>query len=232
MNTLERLDQMVVNAKRIDGVGERADRAADLYLAGKVRLVCVRRGEDEWQADSGAAEKYIVSVARKSCNCFDTSAPRPALGKLCRHRLAAMFAAKLRTESLAEIGVLLANSHAASGVIKVALYYGEYPMMFVDGFRISGHFAIDLEHPQSGGLGWHRFQVVDEYMADALAKVGWGVTANVKQKGLRHNWLIAPGVDRATSLAALRGVAVNVTEERQQRKRFEEIEAVADLVMV
>lgn len=235
MQTIERLDEMIEKAKLLPGVGERADRAADVFLDGGLvfQQYKFRQGKgsvDHWLYRSRELrEPYTVSHAAKICNCADGFAPRDErYGKLCKHRLAVMYAIKLRDESLAEIADQLPGE--SGGMLRVTLIYGDSrTLYYVNGYRVNGNVEARLEHPKSGGLGWYQFQVDPIDVAKALAKVGWGVGSNTKQKGFSHTWVLAPDISEAMSLSVMRGVAGNVQERRDQNARFAELEAIEDL---
>lgn len=229
MRTIERLDEMVAKASQIDGIGERAEKAAEIYLSCGLTFQRYHNQVDEWLCRSSSTlEPYTVSHIGGTCGCSDFNAPRPArLGKLCKHRLAIMFAIKLRNESLAEIARRLQD--APGGKLRIEVVYGENTLYFVTGVHIHGTPEIPLEHPISRGWGWYRFQVDPLDVAKALGTVGWGVTMNTKQRGLAHTWSLAPGVDEAMSLAVIRGMAGNARERRDQNARLAELEVIEDL---
>lgn len=229
MHTLERLEEMVEKASQIDGIGERAEKAAEIYLSGGLTFQRYHNRVDEWLYRSPSRlEPYTVSHIGGTCGCSDFNAPRPPrLGKLCKHRLAVMFAIKLRTESLHEITQQLRG--ASGGRLRIELFYGENQLYFVNGFHIFGQPEVRLDHPASRSFGWYRFQVDPLDVAKALGTVGWGVTMNTKQRGLAHTWSLAPGVDEAMSLAVIRGMAGNARERRDQNARLAELEVIEDL---
>lgn len=230
MQTLERLDEMVTKASQIGGIGERAEKAAEIYLSGGLTFQRYHNQVDEWlYRSSSTLGPYTVSHIGGTCGCSDFNAPRPPrLGKLCKHRLAVMLAIKLRNESLYEITQQLRGANG--GKLRVELFYGAQSLYFVNGFHVFGQPEVRLEHPASRGFGWYRFQVDPVDVAKALAAIGWGVSANVKQRGLTHTWSLAPGVDEVMSLAVIRGMAGNAQEVMKQRERFEELDAIQDFM--
>lgn len=230
MRTLDRLDEMIANAKQISGVGERAEKAAAILASGELVFQYYQGQTDVWICRSlKTFEPYTVSHKGLACTCSDFAAPRTErLGKLCKHRLAVMFAVKLRNESLYEITEQLRG--AQGGRLRIDLHYGTPQLYFVNGFHVFGQPEVRLEHPASRGLGWHRFQIDPLDVAQALCTIGWSVTANVKQKAMIHSWTLAPGGDERTSLAVMRGQAGNSIELTEQRKRLEELDSIQDLM--
>jgi hypothetical protein len=73
--------------------GERAHRALEIAISGKVqRLAHTEDGHDSWEV-RGSRDVYQTSIMAKSCTCPDAAngAPRWQDGPLCKHRIAAMF---------------------------------------------------------------------------------------------------------------------------------------------
>lgn len=70
--------------------GSRAEAAAAYVGEERVRYLGMAEGYDWWQVGT-----YRTSVKLGRCTCEDRGAPTDDKGKLCKHRLAAMFAVKL-----------------------------------------------------------------------------------------------------------------------------------------
>jgi predicted nucleic acid-binding Zn finger protein len=103
-------------------VGERAVKAAELLLAGKVqRISNDAQGRDQWAAYGDAKDTngkplpYTVSIKAGTCGCMDMAAPKSQTGqKLCKHMLAAMYALKAGITAPASPAGLIAQLLAAA----------------------------------------------------------------------------------------------------------------------
>jgi hypothetical protein len=230
ISTLTSLDNMVANAAKM-GIGDRADKAAAIYLGetGTLSYLGYAGKMDHWHYGNNEGHNYTISYAGKICTCADSAAPRhEQLGKLCKHRIAVMFAIKIRDAGLAEIAHML--NCAEGGLLTVDIYYGEYQTYTVSAVRANGGASVKLEHPKSLGVGWYRFQIDPIDVAKALGSIGWGVSANTKQAGFAHTWTLASQVDFRTSLSVMRGMAGNVVDEKRAQGREAELESISDLV--
>lgn len=221
MQTLTKLDQM--DAKARDLAGPSADWAIDLYLSGDLLFQEYHHGADVWTVRGLDHEPYTVSFRDKVCTCPDRNATRhPTLGKLCKHRVAVMYAIRLRDDGLAELVAMLDGATGAT--LRLTVNYGQPQQYWLEAIRIHGQREIVLSHAAQMDDNWHRFQFDPTDLDAALAKVGWGVDANTKQRGVTHTWTLAPGVDSETSLLVMRSMAGNSRANIEQRARLATLE--------
>lgn len=213
------LDQLVADAEerfpgliRADGTS-RAFDAAQLVRDGAVRRTYGVGGADAWRVG-----RYDVSVRAKSCTCADSSAPIHNGGKLCKHRLAAMFAVRRGTTPTDVIANILAGAKGDRVTLRADVYFHDSGRSY----WLSGH-----HYP---GEPWQRYapgdrvQFSERDFQRALEGAGWALSQRPVKQGMSMHYLI----ERAS---ADQGTGYNIgasdqarVERENQSARFEFIQ--------
>jgi predicted nucleic acid-binding Zn finger protein len=155
-------------------VGERAVKAAELVLSGKVQ-----KTNGVWLVQGEASQPYEVSISNGYCTCPDAKhgAPRDHRNRpLCKHMLAAMYLVKLGATRTPTAGELLASLIAQADGQTIRLYVrsgytGHQGTLQNDAwtaYRLPGGEKITLAEPldvslapsdfwtEMNRLGWQR----------------------------------------------------------------------------
>lgn len=186
---------------RFPQAGERAVKAAELLLAGKVqRLDNDSQGRDRWAVygsaslPDGTPRPYSVSIKRGTCDCGDRTAPTsPAGQKLCKHMIAAMYSLKAGITAPATAAGLIA--HILSGAeTAVKLYVreewtgdqGQTQRDFLTAYRIDDAAErvnlaerVEISITQTG-------------FYEAMDGAGWELSKQYASHGGLHVWEVTP----------------------------------------
>lgn len=231
---MDNLGEMVEKARALwpnlayqrshDGASDRAQAAANLVSDGLVEYA----GETSTGLDRWIVSGHHCSIKGRSCDCQDRQAPvDPKLGRLCKHRLAAMFSHRLQQAQQGTLAALFSQA-CRQVVLEVRTYYRSSLAGQVS--RLVG-WRID-------DAGWRRVKSRDEELQfriqdleHILAETGWRVAARLvvdRHPGGRERWTFEPmpaaarrdRADIATAIGILYGRDGAMAEEHNQRRRL------------
>jgi len=182
-------------------VGERAVKAAELLLAGKVqRLADDAQGRDWWAVYgnahglNGEPRPYQVSIKRGTCECSDIAALRSPQGqKLCKHMLACMYALKASiTVPATAAGLITQVLAAAETMVKLYVreeWTGDQNKLQRDllhAYRIDGaEERVNLAQPLDVSMNQPGFY-------EAMDRAGWTIARRYASHGGMHVWELTP----------------------------------------
>lgn len=203
--------------------GSRAHAAAEIVAAGEITdLGVMPSGIDYWQCGN-----YQISIRGKRCDCHDNAAPVHDAGKLCKHRLAAMFVVKMRQCTQNALDELLSAARGDTLTLKIAVIYGETGRAYtMAGHRNDGHEWITYSQA-------HKYDIAPDQFERTLQRHGWRINGRpVKQGGLNYNYFLARiGSDAETEPEyTIHASDVRRVEREEQEKRFKEIEIGQELM--
>lgn len=196
--------------------GSRARKAAEIVLGKTISKVGDTHGVDYWRVGS-----HTASISGGGCTCADEGAFVQGK-KFCKHRIAAMFVVKLEGSPEARLRKLFADSPSDEMTLRVFVLFS------MDGniYRVEGH--------RYAGSNWVRYErdgfveLTIRQFDEVLFSAGWSMSGRpVKQPSMYMNYFFVRGrggfstVDMVNAQAHERGL---------QKCRFEELEAVKDLV--
>lgn len=197
--------------------GSRADAAAEYAERHQARFIGnLPNGHDFWAIDD-----HICTIKGRYCDCRDQRAPMHDGGRLCKHRLAAMFVTKLEWAAMQRIRALMDAAPDHSLVLRVEVLFGD------DGrhYRLMGH--------RLPGLPWEAYPHAELYpftqalFDHTMRQAGWQLAERpIRQRNFCYNYVLSKGAGMGYTLADLTGEDV---DRAAQRKRFEEIEALLDM---
>lgn len=193
--------------------GSRLDAAIELVEANQVISLGILpvTGYDYW-----SVSEYTVSIAGRSCNCPDQSAPLYKGGKLCKHRLAAMLVQRLNESRVGKLEAVLRDAPADAQwlTLRADVYY-------VDGggrlYRMCGH-----HYP---GQPWVRYGPDDCYEFDepmfnaALRRAGWQIDGRPSKQGMAYHYRLVPGGSTETAGVYTLNATAHESLERQEMNR-------------
>lgn len=120
--TMLQLSPLITAAVTKTAAGERAVKAAQIVLEGKITRLADVDGQDRWAVQGSAGLTYEVSIKGGTCQCADAEhkAPRTANGApLCKHMLAAMYLTKLGVTRSQTAGELFAKLAATGDTLRL-----------------------------------------------------------------------------------------------------------------
>lgn len=192
----------------------RAEEAAEFLNRQAVECLGYQGGRDYWRVG-----ERTCSI-KGGCTCPDSQAPLDPNGrKLCKHRLAAMFAYKLRqTHGIARI---LQDAPADSVTLTVQVLYADHGRQYtLAGWRYPGHEPTTLNYAE-------RVRFTENEFMDALQEAGWGMPdCPVRGNALTYRYILQRGAAIAWSAGAM---AAQDVDTRTQRQRMREIAVAADM---
>lgn len=203
-------------------VGERAVKAAELLLGGKVqRLDDDRQGRDRWAVygsgtmPGGQPRPYRVSIKAGTCDCPDRAAPASPQGqKLCKHMLAAMYALKASITAPATAPGLLAQALAAAETV-VKLYVREewtgdvnrIQRDLLHAYRVDDATErVNLAQPLDVSMDQHA-------VYETIDGAGWEIGTRYRSHGGMHVWELTPKPTPAAETALFASAALNYDED-------------------
>ena len=187
MNNLPTLTTLVESALAAfptlayrDG-GSRADEAARLIDEHKITYLGTQLGLDWWEVN-----QHRVSIKQGSCTCQDTAAPRDPKGRLCKHRLAAMFEFKLERAQMQRLTNIFVEAP------------GDVVTLKLDVFGRGNDLEYWLNGYHYPGRAWQTFSYDDrrqitEAMFNAAIRIGGFFLSGrpSKQPGYAHHYPLA-----------------------------------------
>ena len=192
--------------------GSRAQQAAELVVKQQVQQIEASSGKkDLWRVGD-----HTCSISSGNCTCLDELAPLDDKGgKLCKHRIAAMFAFKLRQAHGIEAVLRSASGNQVTLIVQV-LFTDHGRQYTLSGWRSQGQTAT-LEYAE-------RIRFTEREFSDALAAAGWGMTQRpVKQAGMTYHYIVTRGAELCWAAGAMTGDDV---DRLTQHRRMEEIAAL------
>lgn len=216
---LEMFPTLAYRGEHVRGVPDRATAALEIVERGEVvsRGTLPFSGHDAWEVSG-----YKVSVGGKTCNCEDRTAPVDAkLGRLCKHRLAAMFVTKLRRAAIEPLKTLFDISQTLI-VLEVRTIYGGTlgrQSTRVMAYRADDDNRLDLEE---------EIDISMDELRDLLYKTGWRVANRLvvgRHVGGRERWTFergagGPNPDEATEIYRLFGRDAATNEDHARERRL------------
>lgn len=195
-------------------VGNRAQEASRLYLAGEVQPLPRSRtlGDDRWKVCG-----YTVSISGKYCTCADAEdAPKHNGGPLCAHRIAAMLRQRLG-DPAGENGPGI-FSPATDAVVRLSAVFAEAQAGGIEQVRLKVRVALtwnrgtDQGNTCEGyllygdGRTWNALETSRERAAMLNASAAFNFTMSELSQAIdAHGWQYlsknrAPGGGRCASL--------------------------------
>lgn len=196
--------------------GSRAQEAARLIEMNEISKVGEGYGMDYYRCHG-----HTTSIKGGHCTCSDDNAMVDGK-KFCKHRIAAMFLVKLSGVAENKLAALFQNAPSDEMTLRV------YVLHTVNGdkYRMDGH--------RYGGESWVRYERDDcwdftqKQFDEAAIKAGWALTQRpVKQPSVYFHYFMSRS---ATGEYALDSAHAEARERHLQNKRFEEIDAIKDLM--
>lgn len=196
--------------------GSRAQEAAKLVELGQIFKAGDVKGVDYWRCHG-----YTSSIAGGGCTCADTLCVDEK--KFCKHRLAAMFMVKLGGSPESKLNQLFADATGDELTLRV------FVLHTADGdkYRMEGH--------RYGGQCWVRYDRDDCYdftfaqFERVISDAGWVLASRpVKQPSMYFHYLLVRG---SSGAYALNSAHAEAHERHLQNERFEELNAIQDLVI-
>lgn len=195
--------------------GNRAEAAADLVPG--VHYMGMEGGSDWWEVGD-----HICSIKARHCSCRDYAAPIHDGGRLCKHRMAAMFVTKLEWAARERIVALCEAAPDGRLTLKVEAIY-------LDGggraYRLMGHHFP--------GHAWETYPQAECYpfnptlFENAMVKAKWGIAERpIRQKNFCYHYLIERGAPAGFSLGMAAGEDV---DRKARERRFDEIRAIIEV---
>jgi len=184
--TSEKLEKYRTAAQAaIPGLGNRLDSAVELsrtanYLGEQFNV-------DWWIVDG-----HKCSIKGHTCSCNDNSAPvLKKTGKVCKHRLAVMFATKLRKENGQELTRILDGiAGSQGGRLYVNVTFNEPGVP--DRWRIKGYFVEGSTRKMLGSTPEDWLEIGVPELIDALDLAGLQITQKTRQAGFDFVWWLSP----------------------------------------
>ena len=194
--------------------GSRAKAAAEFVELKAVVYAGDINGVDYWTMGG-----YTTSIKGGGCTCLDEGAPNHS-GKMCKHRLAAMFVRKIQTAQTDRLTEIL-SFDGESITLRVLVINGSERKYSLAGYRYAGQ-------------NWVKFEDREDYIdfsasrfENAMTEAGWAMVQRpIKQPSLYYHYMLA----RGEAGYHLEDNAANVIERNQQNKRLEELMSIQDLI--
>lgn len=203
-------------------VGERAVKAAELLLAGKVQRQANDRQGRDWWAVFGSATRlgggprpYQVSIKAGTCDCQDQRAPLSPQGqKLCKHMLACMYALKASITAPATAAGLITQVLAGSETL-VKLYVreawtGEQGTLQRD--HLHAYRVDDAEERVNLAEALDVSMTQGDFY-EAMDRAGWMIAKRYRSHGGMHVWELTPKPTPAAETALFASAALNYDED-------------------
>lgn len=207
-----------------DGPANRAEAAADIVRRHQCKYIGQEYGADWWSCG-----QYRVSIQDGSCQCQDSAAPHDSLGRLCKHRLAAMFMIKLENGHMARLVELLEGCPSDKIVLSIDVLFGDRSNTYtVNGHRYDGSRWVEMAHAD-------RFPVTLPMFNAAARVTGWVIGERpVKQKGFVHYFtMVRVGIGNSDgaswSLDSMTGATIDRLEagDRMRTIVADQVEPIA-----
>lgn len=206
---IEQVESKYPAVRYRDG-GSRAEQAADLVRSQSVEYMGEQGGRDRWRVG-----EHICSI-RGGCSCLDNHAPLDGNGrKLCRHRIAATFAYKLRQHH--GLVPILEQAPGNRVILIAQVLYGDRGRVYtLNGYRYtSGEFTLDYAE---------RIRFTEAEFAAALRATGWGMKDRpVRGAAMTYRYIIERGVQSEYNAGAM---TAEDADTKAQRARMREIVAL------
>lgn len=218
----ERLAEMAGQVESKFELGDRAAQAAQAVRSYQVKRLPDRDGADWWVVD-----RRLCSIGAKRCDCGDRMAPTHAGGRLCMHRLAAMFAKKLEDGNAERLRTLL-DSSAPWLVLTVAVDFLPHGRLYTfAGFQAAGM-------PEQRAGYYERFIIDPDAFAKILAESNYRMLHRpTKGNSRQYFWYKLTRQDLAAPDAthySLHDHAAEILANRQQAQRLAEVQTTHDMM--
>lgn len=196
-------------AVRYQDGGSRAEAAADIVRRHAIEYLGEQGGRDYWRCDG-----YHCSI-RGECTCRDRAPLDPNGRKLCKHRLAAMFAHKMRQER--GLVAILRGVQGERITLTVQVLFADNGRQYtLDRYRADGVETV-LDYAE-------RVRFTADELTAACRVAGWGMTdAPVKLPGYSHRYILRRGAEMAHSAAEM---PLDDIERKAREARMSEIAAL------
>lgn len=195
----------------------RADAAAEIVERSQIKFLGnVFSGADYWQVD-----KHLCSIKSARCDCHDTVAPIANGGRLCAHRLAAMFVVKLQKAATERLTALLTDAPDGEIVIRADVRYMDDGRQYtLNGHRYPGHRWEVYPRAEC-------YPFTEKLFMHTLRQKGWGLSQlPVRQGGYTYNYFLARGVDLGYSF---HDKAANDVDREAQINRLRQVEVMLEM---
>lgn len=202
--------------------GSRINAAVELVESNAVTSMGIMpaTGHDYWSVGD-----YTVTIAGKHCNCPDMAAPLHNGGKLCKHRLAAMFVHRLNQSRVNHLENLLKNAPGDALTLRVNVYY----LNVGRDYQLTGHHYPG--HPWERYIPERCFHFDESMFNAALRAAGWEIDGRPSKQGIAYHYqLVRAGSTPSAGLYTLHASAHETLERQDQAARFAEIEQTQQLL--
>ena len=202
--------------------GSRARQAADIVDRKQIDLAGHQHGRDYWRIGH-----YTTSIRGGNCTCMDNAPQDDNGGKLCKHRIAAMFVVKLDGMKTLTLERIIREAGADELTLHVDVLFADAgPQYTLAGYKYPSRAAVTLEYAE-------RIKFTERQLTDALNATGWTIAQRpTKQRGYMFHYYLArieslPGTAPAWTLAA---ASYEQVEWKEQAARFKELQTVNDMI--
>lgn len=199
------------------GHATRAHAAAEIVQSGQIDFLGYTfGGDDYWQIG-----EYTCSKSAGACNCKDFSAPAVNNGRMCKHRVAAMFVIKLQMAAMDRLKTLMAEAPDGELTIRVDVIYLDKGREY----RLCGHHYPGHRWETYPYEEWYTF--TDKLFEITLRRAGWGLKClPTRKSGYSYNYFLSRGIEEGYRL---NNMAAQDVDREAQAKRFREIKTVIDM---
>lgn len=219
----EKLIELVeqVGAK-YPAIGDRAQKAAEIVERKSIEYAGMQHGRDYWKIGH-----YTTSVRGGSCTCADLQAPQDDHGgKLCKHRIAAMFMVKRETMNTLMLERIIRGAPSDELTLRVDVLFTDDGRQYtIAGYKYAGQPENRLEYAE-------RFKFTEAQMTAALNATAWTIAQRPsKQRGYSFTYFLA----RIASLPAgaaswtLGAYSYEQVEWAERAKRFKELQVITEM---